>query len=336
MAAPGTAVPKAARVVGSRVPSPTANPISDDEATPAPRLHALRPGVSESFPYPTKRTRGPLPIAYFDAGSGPPILLIHGLGGNFTHFEHVAPLLARTHRVIGVDMPGCGDSAKPRIKYSLDLFADSVVHVLDELRIEHAVVVGHSLGGAVGSRAMLRFPKRVRALVLINSAGFWRYKRLTRIVGQLVLRERLLVPAMERLALKLLDNVFQEKNDYTRRFLEQTAGRPPQPTVGEFGRVTESLAAELVGTHFLDELDRFLLPTLVLWGDRDRLIPAANLARWVPRLPQGRLQVFRGCGHMPIIERPVEVVDAIRGFLAQAFPAERVAAATEGGVATSV
>jgi pimeloyl-ACP methyl ester carboxylesterase len=170
-------------------------------------------------------------------------------------------------------------------------------------------------------------------MVLINASGFWRYQPLTQLAGRLLLREKVLVPAMERLAIHLLNNVFYEKNYYTRRFISQAEGRPPQPTVGEFGRVTESLAAELVGSHFLDDLERFVLPVLVLWGDQDKLIPARGLSHWVPRLPRGRMVIFRGCGHMPIIERPRGVVDAIREFMAEELPEAMAEAAAAGGAA---
>jgi pimeloyl-ACP methyl ester carboxylesterase len=311
--------------------------ITPPPAAPTVTRPEPRPGVSETFPYPRRWTRGDLPLAFFDTGepgaaggSSPVIVLVHGLGGNYTHFEHMAPLLAQSHRVLGVDMPGCGLSAKPYIRYSIDLFVDALIHFLDERGVERALLVGHSLGGMVVSRAMLRHPQRALGLVLINASGFWRYSAPTRVAGRLLLTERVLVPAMERWAVNLLDNVFHQRNEYTRHFMSQTEGRTPQPTVGEFGRVTESLAHELVGIHFLDDLDRFVLPTLVLWGENDKLIPARNLQRWVPRLPRGRLIVYPDCGHMPIIERPAEVVDAIRGFVRETL------AATGAGESVSV
>ena len=107
----------------------------------------LRPGVSDSFPYPTRMSGGDVPIAYFDVGSGPVLLLIHGLGSNFTHFQLVAPGLARHYRVVGVDLPGCGDSAKPYMRYTIDGYIDACVRLLDELEIPQATWVGHSLGG---------------------------------------------------------------------------------------------------------------------------------------------------------------------------------------------
>lgn len=274
----------------------------------------LRPGVSDSFPYPTRMSGGDVPIAYFDVGSGPVLLLIHGLGSNFTHFQLVAPGLARHHRVVGIDLPGCGDSAKPRMRYTIDGYIDACVRLLDELQIPQATWVGHSLGGMVSAGAALRWPRRVERLVLIAGAGFTRYPLMARL-GSHVLPSSLILLFMKRFARKLLYSCFHDVNHHAKWFIGQAEGRPESPTLDEFARVTASLLPDVARRHYLDEIEKILQPTLVIWGEQDRLLPFEPVRDWADRLPNGRLSVFRNCGHLPIIERPDEVVEELHAFL---------------------
>jgi pimeloyl-ACP methyl ester carboxylesterase len=291
------------------------------------RVHSInpraqRPGFSETFPYPLRYTPGADPIAFFDAGptsargdEGPePILLIHGLGGNFTHWEHVAPSLARTRRVIGLDLPGCGDSFK-RPRYSVRMYAEACARLLDELGIARAVWVGHSLGGMVACEGALDRPSRVSSLALVDSAGFQRFPMALRIATRAVAVPWIVAPAMERYARKLLDNVFWEANERTRRFIGQAEGRAAHPTIDEFADMACSIVRDLLGKHYLDRVERVVQPTLVIWGDRDKLCPVDDVARWTRRIARARLVVLRECGHMPIIERPEAVVEALAAFL---------------------
>ena len=288
-------------------------------------LPPLRPGYSESFPYRMHKSAS-TQMAFFDEGDrhAPAVLFIHGLGGNRTHFEHVAPpLVARGHRVLGVDLPGCYDSPRDPaedVRYTVDSFADRIVRLLDELAIDGVHLAGHSLGGMVATSAALRWPARVRSLTIIDGAGFHRYPAPLALAAR-ALHPKLVAKVMERFALRLLLSTFWEHNENVRRFVGQAEGRAPYPTLDDFAHVACRLLPELAKRNFLDELDRIRLPTLVLWGDEDRLLPFAGVAEWVARLPNARLHVVRACGHMPIIERPEEVVAEIARHVAAAAPA---------------
>jgi pimeloyl-ACP methyl ester carboxylesterase len=250
-----------------------------------------------------------------------PVLLVHGLGGNFTHWEHLVPRLAETRRVIGLDLPGCGDSHKLP-SYSIRAFADALVQLLDFLEIPRAIAVGHSLGGGVVAEAALAHAPRLERIVIIDAAGFRRYPAVLKVASRL-LHPKVVAPVMERVARRLLDNVFHERNELTARFVGQAEGREPYPTLSDFADMACSVAPDLVGRCFLDDVERILQPALVIWGDRDRLVPFQGVERWTARLPAGRLVVVRGCGHMPIIERPRAVLDAIDEFLAPAAARSR-------------
>lgn len=270
-----------------------------------------------TFPFPTKRLRiRDGEVAYFDHGEGQPLLFVHGLVGDFTHFEHVADrLVALGYRVIGIDLPGCGSSHKKRSKYDLESYALDVLDVLDVLGLESVTLGGHSAGGAVVAEAALRAPHRVDGLVLLSSAGLRAYGPGTETAARALLRPWLLERSLEHLAMPLLDMVLVEKNAYTEKFVRDSLDRPKFPTLREMARVMSDFVPDLVRPTILDRAERFSMPVLVLWGDADRLVPAESAAALSARLPHASLRLLSCCGHMPMIERPETVAREIAAFL---------------------
>jgi pimeloyl-ACP methyl ester carboxylesterase len=284
---------------------------------------------SEHFPY-RERTflYDGTPVMYFDHGDGPAIVFIHGLGCNLTHFEHVAPPLAAAgYRVCGLDLPGFGLSGKPRRTYTVRWLAGAVVALMDRLGLARATLAGHSLGGLVAADAALHDATRVERLVLISSAGLFQMPLPFRWVARTILRPELVAMALERNARRLLETrVFEEKNERVVRFIEQCVTRPDPRYVKDLTRVLYSMRHELTRYHLLDHVERLTLPTLVMYGASDRLLPTTDVPKWAGALPAGELEVIEQCGHMPIIERPEAVVARMKPFLAR--PAATKAAAT--------
>jgi pimeloyl-ACP methyl ester carboxylesterase len=280
-------------------------------------LYASR---SEHFAYDEKTFMyGDTPVMHFDAGAGPAIVLIHGLGANLTHFEHVAPpLVAAGYRVCGLDMPGFGHSGKPRRTYSIRWLAGAVTALMDHLGIERATLAGHSLGGLVAADAALHEPLRVERLVLISSAGLFQMPLPFQWVARTIMRPGLVAPALERNARRLLEKrVFEERNEKVERFIEQSVTRPDPRFVRDLARVMWSLRKDLTSYHLFDEVQRLTMPTLVIYGGRDRLLPTKAVPTWAGKLPAGELEVIERCGHMPIIEKPEQVVARMTSFLAR-------------------
>jgi pimeloyl-ACP methyl ester carboxylesterase len=280
----------------------------------------LYPSRSEHFPY-AERTfmYGDTPVMSFDAGSGPAIVLVHGLGANLTHFEHVAPpLVDAGFRVCGLDLPGFGLSGKPRRDYSIRWLSGAVTALMDELGIAAATLAGHSLGGLVVADAALHDPARVERLVLISSAGLFQMPLPFQWVARTIMRPGLVAAALERNARRLLEKrVFEERNEKVERFIEQSVTRPDARFVRDLARVMWSLRKDLTGYHLFDEVHRLTMPTLVIYGGRDKLLPTKSVPKWAKKLPAGELEVIERCGHMPIIEKPEQVVARMKAFLAR-------------------
>ncbi len=280
----------------------------------------LFPNRSEHFPYREQTfDYGGTPVMHFDAGSGPAIVMVHGLGCNLTHFEHVAPpLVAAGFRVCGLDMPGFGFSGKPRRRYSIRWLAGAVTSLMDHLGIASATLAGQSLGGLVVADAALHEPARVERLVLISSAGLFQMPLPFQWVARTIMRPGLVAAALERNARRLLEKrVFEERNERVERFIEQSVTRPDPRFVKDLARIMWSLRKELTSYHLFDQVERLTMPTLVIYGGRDRLLPTKSVPTWAGKLPAGELEVIERCGHMPIIEKPEQVVARMQAFLAR-------------------
>jgi pimeloyl-ACP methyl ester carboxylesterase len=194
----------------------------------------------------------------------------------------------------------------------------AIFGLLDHLGLERAILCGHSLGGLVCADAALAQPERVERLVLISSAGLFRFPLPLGWLVRTMIWPGLVQHALERNAKRLLDRVFAEENERTARFRVQSLTRPDPRFVRDLGRVIWALRRDLVRYHLHDEVARLTMPTLVLWGAEDRLLPFGPVPGWARALPDGALEVIERCGHMAIIERPDLVVGHMSRFLSRA------------------
>ena len=274
---------------------------------------AKLPGLEERF----AEVKG-VRMRYFLGGEGPPLILVHGLGGAAANWTELVPLLLGRHRLLVPDLPGHGGSTALPAVAGLEPFADRVALVAEREGMLPAPVVGHSLGGMVVLRMALRQPDDVPALVLTAAAGLS--------VGNLWGRNLLSVFSIirpGRLAARYRSRV--SRSPLLRRLIfgfvsvADPAGLTDEAVEG-------FLAAQLLHTDVgsawralqaddpREELDAIRCPVLVLWGAEDLQLPLDDAFEYARRL-RARLRVIPGCGHLLIGERP-EVCDrAIEDFL---------------------
>jgi pimeloyl-ACP methyl ester carboxylesterase len=269
-------------------------------------------------------------IAYVEAGDGPVLLLIHGMGGTFDGWREVIEPLARQHTVIAPDLPGHGASAPCGGDYSLGALAAILRDLLISLGHERATLVGHSLGGGVAMQLSYQFPEIVERLVLVSSGG------LGPEVSP-VLRAAALPGA--DLFISATAGVGQKVGGAVGRGLA-AVGLRPNADVAEVARGYASLddperrAAFLatlravVGTRGqrVDANDRLYLaeavPVLIVWGGRDSIIPAHHGEDAHRAIPASRLELFEDVGHLPQVEAPGRFIAALERFLRETEPAE--------------
>jgi 3-oxoadipate enol-lactonase len=274
---------------------------------------AKLPGLEERFAG-VKGVR----MRYFVGGEGPPLVLVHGLGGGAANWTELAPLLARRHRLLVPDLPGHGGSSALPAVSGLEPFADRVALVARREGMLPAPVVGHSLGGAVVLRLALRRPPDVEAIVLAGSAGL----SIGNIWGrQLMSAFSTIRPG--RLAARQRGRV--ARSPLLRRVVFGAVSvADPAALTNE--AVEGFLAAQLLHTDVdgawqalraddpRQELEQIRVPVLVLWGAEDSQLPLDDAFEYTRRL-RARLRVIPGCGHLLIGERPDVCDRAIADFL---------------------
>jgi pimeloyl-ACP methyl ester carboxylesterase len=247
--------------------------------------------------------------------TAPPIVLLHGFGSSLETWDSWADALDSEHRVIRFDLPGSGLSGlDPQHDYD-DARSLAILHALfGELRIDRAVVVGNSLGGRLAWKFAAAFPQRVSKLILISPDGFaspgFEYGRQPKVPAMLKLMQYFLPKALLRTSLaaaysepaRLSDAVLDRYYD----LLLATGNRSAM-----IARMQQTVLEDPVA-----KLRRIAAPTLLLWGEKDAMIPYANAADYLRHLPTATLVSLPDQGHVPHEESPLATLAPVSRFLA--------------------
>jgi pimeloyl-ACP methyl ester carboxylesterase len=264
-------------------------------------------------------------LSYLDSGEGPAVLFIHGLLGSHRNWAHLVDTLDTRHRVLAPDLIGHGASAKPMGDYSLGAHAATLRDLLNHLGIDRVTLVGHSLGGGIAMQFCYLFPDRVERLVLVSSGG------LGRSVSPL-LRSATLPGADWVLALAASGWV-RDRAEAVGGTLRRLGLRPSADltegwqgftSLGEAETRRAFLATarsvidpggQTVTAH--DHLPLAItIPTLVVWGTRDRMIPVWHATTAQQAIPGSRVELFEGAGHFPHLEQPERFGQLLGEFMA--------------------
>lgn len=261
---------------------------------------------------------------YMTAGEGPPLVLLHGVGTSSLEWNRAMPALARGRSVYAPDLlqPERGSD---HAGFSPSSLADFVAGFLDAVGVERAAVVGNSLGGLVALRFALSHPSRVSALGLVDSAGLGR--EITPALASATL------PGLGEAAIYWAKTPFgaaQRSLGRAPLLFGLPASAPPEWLAEQYrlglssGFMETTLAAlrshvspigQRDGEILLDELPRLEMPTLVLWGALDKVLPLRHAHDAVARLRHGSLEILPGCGHLPHAECPERFAEVVTRFL---------------------
>jgi pimeloyl-ACP methyl ester carboxylesterase len=268
-------------------------------------------------------------VIYRIAGSGPPVVLIHGMLNSSSHWRSVALNLAGEHTVIAPDLIGHGDSAAPRGDYSLGAHAASIRDLLAAVGIDRATLVGHSLGGGVAMQFFYQFPQRVERLALVSSGG------LGHDVSPMLRTAAL--PGMSTLLSMTIQarllGALQETGERLRRrghdwgvYLQAiTRALRPLQNAGAREAFLQTLRAVIdVHGQRVSATDRLYLlesiPTLIVWGERDHTIPLSHGRRAHAGIPGSRFRTLANAAHFPHLDDPDGLSEVLRSFIRETSP----------------
>jgi pimeloyl-ACP methyl ester carboxylesterase len=270
-------------------------------------------------------------VAYRSAGSGPVIVLVHGITSTSATWERVMPTLAKRFTVIAPDLLGHGGSAKPRGDYSLGAYASGVRDMLIALGHERATFVGHSLGGGVAMQLAYQFPERCERLVLIDSGGLGSEVNL--------LLRMATLPGSELVLPLLASQRVLGAGRGVGRFFDRL-GLHLGTDIAEMARGHASLAEPEARAAFVHTLrtivdplgqrvnahDRLYLaeevPFLIIWGRRDSIIPVSHARAVHERVPSSQLEIFEKAGHFPHVDEPLHFIEVLTEFIDTTEPAD--------------
>ena len=269
-------------------------------------------------------------VSYRRAGWGPLLVLIHGITGSSDTWEDVIEPLAERYTVVAPDLLGHGKSAKPRGDYSLGAYASGLRDLLSALGHERGTILGHSLGGGVAMQLAYQFPDRCERLVLESSGGLGREVHLLLRAAALPGSEFVLpVLASNRLlgAGNAMGGLVRRLGLRTRPDLEELwRGFSSLGDVGARHAFIQSLRAVIdPGGQRVDARDRIYLaervPTMLMWGERDPIIPVRHGRAASQLIPGSRFEVFPDSGHFPHRDEPRRFVKVISDFMETTEPA---------------
>ena len=267
-------------------------------------------------------------LSAYVVGTGPPLLLLHGLGGTKISWLPIVPALSSSYRLVIPDLPGHGESDKPRTDYSMRAYAHSVRVLMDATGLRQAVVLGNSMGGRIALELAIRSPQRVTALALLDPAvpGLrWRY-----LAGFTRVFPSGLGPVSFPLRRRWMEAAVRNLFAHPERL-------PPEAitaAAGEFVRIYSEPAARLAFAsslrHLVTErpgpfwasMRRVRQPAMVVFGDRDRLVPARYGAELASHLHHGELHFLPDVGHVPQFEATEETLALVEPFLARVLAAQ--------------
>jgi pimeloyl-ACP methyl ester carboxylesterase len=258
-------------------------------------------------------------VNYVEVGRGEPLVLVHGLGGCWQNWLENISHFARTHRVIVPDLPGFGDSPMPGWELTISAYGKLLANLLERLDTGPVSLVGNSMGGFVSAEVTVAEPTWVRRLALVSAAGVSHARmyrgpaetagRMARAAAPLALRysERALMrPGLRH---RIFRNLFYKPNGLRPELIWEITHQG----INSPGLVAAIRA--LSGYDILDRLKDVEIPTLIVWGQNDYVVPPRDALELANLIPHAELHIFNRTGHLPMAERPVRFNRLLEGFL---------------------
>lgn len=264
-------------------------------------------------------------VSYVEMGEGPPVLFVHGLGGSWRNWLENIPYFARRHRVVALDLPGFGLSPAPPEQVSIAGYGDLLLRFADAVGLSRdTALVGHSMGGFIATESVLEAPERFRRMVLASAAGvsFATMKESRKAVIGLIVR--LLLPLATRRVESNLGRSRLRKASFAGVIAHPDLIRREMLwELGSYAVNSPSLveaAYALAGYDTREQLAKISVPTMIVWGEQDRLVPVEAAYDYARRIARSELSIIHDCGHMVELERPGRFNREVERFIDEDLP----------------
>jgi pimeloyl-ACP methyl ester carboxylesterase len=251
-------------------------------------------------------------------GEGPPIVLVHGLSGNWQNWLENIPRLAAERRVLAPDLPGFGGSEDPAEKITLPGYGQAVNEFADRLGLGEVVLVGNSMGGFVAAETAIQFPERVERLVLVSAAGITSsnlrrepvmvWGRIAMLAGSRSAAEKRMAILRPRLRHAVYSSILRHPSRIAAETLWEIS-------LGAGRSAFRPALEAIVDYDFRERLGEIRSPSLIVWGEEDMLVPVEDAQEYERQISGARRLVFEDTGHMPMVERPRTFNDAVLEFM---------------------
>ena len=263
---------------------------------------------------------GRTPISYVTMGEGQPLLLVHGLGGSWRNWLENIPYLAKRHKVYAIDLPGFGKSPNPPNEITIAGFGEAVIAFADRMELgPETAIIGHSMGGFISSEAVINQPERFSSLTLVSAAGitFADLHRVDKTAREVLLRVGLPIfnrrveanLGRKRLRAASFAGVISHPSRISREILWELA------YYGTSAPALLDSAKALVSYDTRERLPEIEMPTLIVWGKSDRLVPVGAAYSYHKRIEGSELHIIDDTGHMVQLERPARFNRTVEAFV---------------------
>jgi pimeloyl-ACP methyl ester carboxylesterase len=265
---------------------------------------------------------GETSVNYVEMGEGPPIFFVHGLGGSWRNWLENIPYAAKSHRVVALDLPGFGTSPLPPEPITMKAFGDLIVSFADEIGLgPETALVGHSMGGFISTEAVIEAPERFSSLTLVAAAGitFANFPQTRKQITRIALRMMLPIASAraernlgrKRLRSASFKGVIAHPSMMSREILWELSTY----AVKSPGLLQAAYA--LAGYDTRERLAEITLPTMVIWGNQDRLVPVSAAYSYERRIPKSELHLIDDTGHMVQMERAERFNQTLEDFVSR-------------------
>lgn len=278
-----------------------------------------------NYDFPTKKILDNPFISYIDVGIGEKtIVLVHGLASNAGFWRYTIPELSKKYRVIAIDLPGYGKSQKGAYPYGMSFYADQVKRLVDALKLDKIIFLGHSMGGQIGITFALKYPSNLEKLVLAAPAGIEKFDTGEGDWLKSVMTRSFVKKTPEDAIRRNLAGNFYSWSDKWEWMVEERARMAKAKEFDEFCYTVIRSVAGMVDEPTYNKIKNISMPVIIIYGEYDGLIPNPYLHPGftsdvfkigATKIPNCNLFEIKNCGHLLQIEKPEEFSNAVLDFI---------------------